>query len=72
MLSALPMCTANKLATFSSHDLFRVEPQVEKLCTSFVQSNIAGIPRMSSVTIFQSITSFFRQIFYSNLTFRSP
>ena len=36
----------------------------------FAVLNIAGIPRMSSVTIFQSITSFFpRQHYYSgNIT----
>ena len=34
--------------------------------------NIAGIPRMSSVTIFQSDQFFLSIIYYSNLTFRSP
>ena len=34
--------------------------------------NITGIPRMSSVTIFQSDQFVLLTIYYSNLTFRSP
>ena len=38
----------------------------------FYSINIAGIPRMSNVTIFQPDHFVLSTMYYSNLTFRSP
>ena len=43
-----------------------------KLLLATIHLNIAGIPRMSSVTIFQPDQFVLSTIYSSSLTFRSP
>ena len=70
--SCLPIatliCNAEGLAT-THHPLLLL---VTLYVLHLFNLNVAGIPRMSSVTIFQPDHFVLSTIYYSNVTFRSP